>query len=73
VDQELTQIDYRSGMLTDNRTPNDLPVFLAEQLVVLVESVVVAGEPNTGVDAVGRPAVSSHDGVVGWGNDVQDG
>ena len=24
--QELTQIDYRSGMLTDNKTPNDLPI-----------------------------------------------
>ena len=26
VEQELTQIDYRSGMLTDKKTPDDLPV-----------------------------------------------
>jgi hypothetical protein len=47
--------------------------FLAEELVVLVESVVVGCQSDAGVDAVGRPAVSSHDGVVGQGDDVQDG
>jgi hypothetical protein len=26
MEQGLTRIDYRSGMLTDNKTPNDLPV-----------------------------------------------
>jgi len=26
VELELTQIDYRSGMLIDNKTPNNLPV-----------------------------------------------
>jgi len=26
VERELPQIDYRSGMLIDNKTPNDLPV-----------------------------------------------
>jgi len=26
VEQELTQIDYRNGMLIDDKTPNDLPV-----------------------------------------------
>jgi hypothetical protein len=47
--------------------------FLAEQLVVLVESVVVGYQSDAGVDAVGGPAPSSHDGVVGQGNDMQDG
>jgi hypothetical protein len=26
VEQKLMQIEYRSGMLTDRKTPNDLPV-----------------------------------------------
>jgi len=47
--------------------------FLAEQLVVLLESVVVGCQSDAGVDAVGGPAASSHDGAVGQGNDVQNG
>jgi hypothetical protein len=37
--------------------------FLAEQLVVLVESVVVGCQSDAGVDAVGGPAASSYDSV----------
>jgi hypothetical protein len=47
--------------------------FLAEQLVVLLEPVVVGCQSDAGVDAVGGPAASSHDGAVGQGNDVQNG
>ena len=47
--------------------------FLAEQLGLLRELVVVAGEPNTNVDAVGGPASGANDGAVGQGNDMQDG
>ena len=46
---------------------------LAEQLVVLSESVVVGYQSDAGIDAVGGPAASSHDGAVGQGNDVQNG
>jgi hypothetical protein len=47
--------------------------FLAEQLVVLLESVVVGCQSDAGIDAVGRPAASVNDGIVGQGDDVQDG
>ena len=47
--------------------------FLAEQLGLPLELVVVAGEPNTGVDAVGCPAMGGYDSIVGQSDDVQDG
>ena len=46
---------------------------LMEQLGFLLELVVVAGEPNTGVNAVGGPAVGDYDNIVDPRDDVQDG
>ena len=46
---------------------------LTEQLGLLFELVVVAGEPNTGVDAVGGPAAGAYDGIVGQADNVQNG
>ena len=46
---------------------------LAKELVLLLELLVVACEPDTCVDAVGGPAAGRCDGVVGEGNDLQDG
>ncbi len=56
MEQELPQIDYRSGMPIDTKTPNDLPVATWRCL-----------EFAPGVKA------GASDGVVGQGNDVQDG
>jgi hypothetical protein len=47
--------------------------FLAEQLGLLVELVVLSRQSDAGIDAVGRPAASGHDCIVGQGDDVQDG
>ena len=47
--------------------------FLAEQLGLLLELVVIAGEPNTNVDAVGGPAAGGYDSIVCQGDDVQNG
>jgi len=47
--------------------------FLTEQLGLLVESVVVGGQAGADVDAVGGPAASGYDGMVGQGDDVQNG
>ena len=47
--------------------------FLAEQLGIVLELIVVSRQANAGVDAVGSPAASRRDGVVGQGDDVQDG
>jgi len=47
--------------------------FLAEQLGLLLELVVVGCQSDAGIDAVGGPASGASDGVVGQGNDVQDG
>jgi hypothetical protein len=47
--------------------------FLAEQLVVLLELVVVGCQSDACIDAVGGPASGANDGAVGQGNDMQDG
>ena len=47
--------------------------FLAEQLSLLLELVVVGGQSDAGVGAVGGPAASRYDRVVSQGNGVQDG
>jgi len=47
--------------------------FLAEQLVVLLESVVVGCQSDPGVDAVGGPAAGDYDGIVGQADNVQNG
>jgi len=46
---------------------------LAEQLVVLLESIVVCYQSDAGIDAVGGPAAGGYDGVVGQRDDVQNG
>ena len=48
------------------------PELLAEQFDLLLGLVVVAGEPDSGVDAVGSPAAGCYDGEMGQGNDMQD-
>jgi hypothetical protein len=47
--------------------------FLAEQLGLLLELVVLGSQADVGVDAVGSPATGGHDSVVGQRDDVQDG
>ena len=47
--------------------------FLAEQLGLLLELVVVAGEPNTNIDAIGGPAAGGYDSIVCQRDDVQKG
>ena len=47
--------------------------FLAEQLGFLLELVVLNRQSDAGVDAVGGPAASGYDGVVGQRDDVQNG
>jgi hypothetical protein len=47
--------------------------FLAEQLGLLLELVVLGSRDDAGVDAVGRPVASRYDSVVGQRDDVQDG
>ena len=64
--------------LPDVARPDALSVgplqdLLAKELDLLFESVVVAGEPHTGIDAVGGPATGRCDGIVGQGDDVQEG
>jgi len=45
---------------------------LAEQLALLVESVVVGSKAYSSVDAVGGPAAGGRDSVVSQGEDVDD-
>ena len=47
--------------------------FLAEQLGVLLESVVVGCQSDGGIDAVGGPAAGGYDSVVGQRDDLQNG
>jgi hypothetical protein len=47
--------------------------FLAEQLDLVLEPILISRQANAGVDAVGSPAVSGFSSVVGEWNDVQDG
>jgi len=44
----------------------------AEQLDLLLDLVVLAGEPDSGVDAVGSPTAGHYNGVMGQGDDVQN-
>ena len=47
--------------------------FLAEQLDLLRESVVLSCLPGARVQGVGRPAAGRHDSVLGQGDDMQNG
>jgi len=58
-------IDLREASVLDAE-------LFTEQLVLLLDLVVLAGEPGSGVEAVGSPPASSYDGKVGQGDDVQD-
>ena len=46
---------------------------LADEGDFLPEPIVLGGQPDPSVDAVGRPAAGCYDSVVGQGNDVDDG
>jgi hypothetical protein len=49
------------------------PEFLAEQLDLLLELVVLGRQADACVDAVGSPAAGRHDSEVGQGDDVENG
>jgi len=46
--------------------------FLEEEFDLLLELVVLSRQADAGVEAVGGPAASGYDGIVGQGDDVQD-
>jgi len=45
----------------------------AEESDLLLEPVILGSQADPSIDAVGRPAASSYDRIVGQGDDVQDG
>ena len=59
-------IDLREASVLDAE-------LFTEQLGLLLELAVVAGEPGPGVQAVGGPVAGCDDGVMGQGDDVQNG
>jgi hypothetical protein len=46
---------------------------LPKELDLLPEPIILSGQSDPGVDAVGRPAAGGYDGVVSQGDDVEDG
>ena len=47
--------------------------FLLEQGDLVGQAIDLGGLPGPRVEGVGSPAAGAHDGVVGQGDDVQDG